>query len=136
MSRTGNLELKTDAEVYERITGIPVPSLTLTLHNKTADAIDVTVCSQAGMAIAPIRYQRQQEDRSWIDIPFGSVVCNVPDGLSSIESGDSWIVPPDLQAFPPDAGTYRIVLLPADTSVGFPIVSNSFTVTPSFEPTT
>lgn len=114
---------------------MPAPSLTLTLHNKTADAIDVTVCSQ-GMAIAPIRYQPQQEDRSWIDIPFGTIVCKVPHGLSSIESGDSWIVPPELQAFPPDAGTYRIVLLPADTSVGFPIVSNSSTVTTSFEPTT
>ncbi len=43
--------------------------------------------------------------------------------------------PPEVQSFPPDSGTYRTAILPSDTSVGFSIVSNCFTVAGDSVPT-
>jgi len=97
--------------------------------------LDVIVCSHEGTPTAPIQYQRRQTDSTWANIPFGSIVCSFPRSLVSIETGAAWILPPETQSFPPGSGTYRIVLLPSDTSVDFSIVSNSFTVVGDFEPT-
>lgn len=92
------------------------------------------VCSHEGTPTAPIQYQQQQGDGSWANISFGTIVCNFPRNLVRIESGADWTLPPELQEPPPEAGTYRIALLPDNTSVDFPIVSNSFTVVADFEP--
>ena len=129
-----DFELTTDASSYEWIPGVPPPSLTVALSQATGDFVDVLVCSHEGAPTTPIQYQQQQGDSSWANIPFGTVACNSPRNLVRIESGATWTLPPEAQAFPPDAGTYRIVLLPDNTSVDFPIVSNSFTVVTGFEP--
>jgi len=130
-----DIELTSNATSYTWIPGVPPPPLTVTLHNGSGDFLQVIVCSREGTPTAPIQYQQQQGDGSWADISFGTFVCNFPRILVQIESGATWTLPPEGQAFPPDSGTYRIVLLPSDTSVGFPIVSNSFTVDGDYEGT-
>ena len=130
-----DLELASNATSYAWIPGVPPPPLTLTLHNGSGDFLQVVVCSHEGTPTAPIQYQQQQDDGSWADIPFGTIVCNFPRTLVQIESGATWTLPPEGQAFPADPGTYRIVLLPSNTSVSFPIVSNSFTVDGDYEGT-
>ena len=128
-------ELASDAVSYEVLPGVPSPPLTFTLHNGSDAFIDVLVCSYEGTPTVPIQYQQQLEDGSWANIPFNTIVCDLPRNQVRIESGATWTLPPEVQAFPPDAGRYRIVLPPDITSVDFPLISNSFTVTTGFEPT-
>lgn len=133
---TDDVELVTNATSYAWTPGVPPPPLTLTMHvNGSGDFLEVIVCSHEGTPTAPIQYQQQQEDGTWANIPFGTIVCDFPRTVVHTEAGATWTLPPEVQSFPADSGTYRIVLLPSNTSVGFPIVSNSFTVESNFEPT-
>jgi hypothetical protein len=135
MPDADELELDTNRGSYERIPGVPAPPLTLTLHNRSSSDITVVVCNQAGTPTALIHYQQRQPDNTWADIPFGTVACDAPGAPEAVASGSAWVVPPELQQFPADSGTYRIVLSPDNSSVDFPIVSNSFTVVGGFEGT-
>jgi len=95
-----DIELTSNATSYTWIPGVPPPPLTVTLHNGSGDFLQVIVCSREGTPTAPIQYQQQQGDGSWADISFGTFVCNFPRTLVQIESGATWTLPPEGQAFP------------------------------------
>lgn len=130
----GDFDLTTDATLYQRISGVPAPPLTLTLHNRSSVDGSIDVCNQEGTPTAIIRYQQLQPDESWAGVSFGTVTCDAPAAPVIVAAGATWIVPPESQAFPLESGTYRIVLT-VEAPDELTVVSNSFVVDSDFEPT-
>jgi hypothetical protein len=129
-----SVELSTDAQSYEVISGVPL-SLTITLRNNGTSSISATLCTIGGVTTSEMNYQ-MRHGVQWVDIPYGQVDCGEVGEAHLMGPGDFLFLPAPVG--PPDvAGTYRI-LVPWSTdgsSTTTTALSNPFVVISNHEPT-
>lgn len=130
-----NIELSTDADTYEVISGVPL-LLSITLRNNGTSSINATLCSAgAGVTTFEMSYQRRQ-GTVWVNIPYGQVDCGEEGAAQIVGAGQAIVVP---APFPPPEvpGAYRILVpwAPAGSTTTTTAFSNPFAVINNLEPT-